>query len=75
MGLLKFLARLFKCESKCMFNIEEMSEKIKDIDIDAFDLKPKDIIAVHKILNKRPSKIKPRLNHKINYKVKGTSYI
>ena len=56
MGLLKFLLKLIKCKSQCSFNIQEFQDNNLDkVDLSQYILKPKDMIAINKIVKKRPS--------------------
>tara|TARA_R110000823_G_scaffold191906_7_gene323563 strand:+ start:2212 stop:2436 length:225 start_codon:yes stop_codon:yes gene_type:complete len=56
MGLLRFIIKLFKCKSKCSFNEDEFIEKKLDsIDLSKYKLKKNDMIAIEKIVRKRPS--------------------
>ncbi len=55
MGLLKWIAKKFKCESKCMYNIddEKYDRRAFDIPLSHYELKIKDLKRIMKILNKR----------------------
>ncbi len=55
MGLLKWIAKKFKCESKCMYNIEDelFDNNILDHTLNQYSLKMKDMKRILKILNKR----------------------
>tara|TARA_R110000868_G_scaffold52579_1_gene165923 strand:+ start:910 stop:1128 length:219 start_codon:yes stop_codon:yes gene_type:complete len=55
MGLLKWLCALFKCESKCIFNVDSLPDDMLDIDLSQYTLKEKDYKAIYKIMLKRPS--------------------
>ena len=37
MGLAKWLAGLFKCESKCVFNVDTLPEDFLDIDLSKYN--------------------------------------
>lgn len=55
MGLLKWIAKKFKCESKCMYNIEDelFDNNVLDHTLNQYSLKMKDMKRILKILNKR----------------------
>ena len=56
MGLIKFLLKLIKCKSQCSFNVQEFQDNNLDkVDLSQYILKPKDMIAINKIVKKRPS--------------------
>ena len=56
MGLLKFLLKLIKCKSQCSFNVQEFQDNNLDkVDLSQYILKPKDMIAINKIVKKRAS--------------------
>ena len=55
MGLAKFLAKLFKCSSKCNFNFDELADDLLDIDLRQYQLKKEDLRRIEKIQRKRPS--------------------
>ena len=56
MGLIKFIVNLFKCQSKCSFNEDEFNERNLDcVDLSKYKLKKNDMMAIEKIVRKRPS--------------------
>ncbi len=63
MGLVKWFINKFSCKSSCMFNpVNEIMDFDKHkLSLESFNLKHKDIIKIHKILNKR--QIKNKLNY------------
>tara|TARA_R110001632_G_scaffold40800_4_gene102363 strand:+ start:1598 stop:1834 length:237 start_codon:yes stop_codon:yes gene_type:complete len=56
MGILKWLISKFSCKSDCQFNTDDLPDDFLDIDLNQYRLKKKDLQAVFKIMNKRPSK-------------------
>lgn len=60
MGLIKWIVDKFSCKSSCQFNIENevFDFNLHKMSLDNFELKHKDILKIHRILNKRD--IKPR---------------
>ena len=56
MGLLKFLARLFKCNSNCSFNLDYFNtDELCKVDLGKYQLKVSDLLRIEKIIKKRPS--------------------
>jgi len=56
MGLIKFIVKLFRCQSKCSFNEQEFNDKgLEKVDLSKYKLKKNDMIAIDKIVRKRPS--------------------
>lgn len=56
MGFVKSIIKLFKCKSKCSFNEDEFTEKgLDNIDLSKYRLKKCDMVAIDKIVRKRPS--------------------
>lgn len=56
MGLLKGIVKMFKCKSKCSFNEDTFIEKgLENVDLSKYRLKKEDMIAIDKIVRKRPS--------------------
>ena len=53
MGLFKYICNKFKCTSQCTFNNELFDIDLHKLSLSNFQLKNKDIITIHKILNKR----------------------
>ena len=55
MGLLKWILKKFKCESKCMYNIDEeqFDNNVLGHTLNQYQLKMKDLKRILKILNKR----------------------
>ena len=60
MGLFKWFIDKFSCKSSCRFNIQEQmfDQNINKMCLGDFELKHKDILKIHTILNKRD--IRPR---------------
>jgi hypothetical protein len=59
MGIIKWLIQKFSCQSSCKFNIEDQmfDMKLHTMSLENFDLKHKDILKIHRILNKRDIKV------------------
>ena len=56
MGILKWMLKKFQCQSDCKFNTQQFIEDGLDcVDLSKYKLKKKDMINIHKIINKRPS--------------------
>jgi len=53
MGLFKYICNKFKCKSSCTFNNEIFDIELNKLSLSNFELKNKDMITIHKILNKR----------------------
>ena len=53
MGLVKWLCKRFSCNSNCKFNDEMFDMDLHSESLSSFKLKHKDMITIHKILNKR----------------------
>lgn len=55
MGLIKFLAKKFSCNSSCVYNAndEMFNRESMSIPLSSYELKFKDIKKIMKILNKR----------------------
>ena len=68
MGIFKFLVNLFKCESSCAFNRNDLPEDMLDIDLSLYKLKDSDLKVIKNIMEKRPSIVKHKhlklKNHK-----------
>ena len=56
MGLIKWICSRFKCASNCAFNVDDLPHDLLDIDLSKYRLKEKDLKAIMKIMEKRPSK-------------------
>lgn len=65
MSIIKWFIDKFSCKSSCRFNIEEQvfDLNLHNLSLCDFDLKHKDILKIHKILQRRD--IKPQ-NPKTN---------
>ena len=55
MGILKNIIKRFSCKSKCAFNTEDFDQDLKRIDLTKYQLKVSDLMAITKIIKKRPS--------------------
>lgn len=55
MGWLKQILKRFACNSKCTFNSSDFDKELVDIDLSKYKLKINDLIAIDKIIRKRPS--------------------
>ena len=55
MGLFKNIIKRFACKSKCTFNTEDFNNDLLNIDLTKYKLKPSDLMAIEKIIRKRPS--------------------
>ena len=53
MGLIKYVCSKFSCTSNCSFNNELFDVDLQKISLENFKLKHKDLMTIHKILNKR----------------------
>jgi len=64
MGLIKWFVEKFSCKSSCRFNIQEelFDFEIHKLSLSEFDLKHKDILKIHKILQKRDINIKRKIS-------------
>ncbi len=58
MGFFKWMCKKFKCQSSCMFNDANYCDSIQHTKLSDYELKYKDIEAIHKILIKRRLKNK-----------------
>ena len=68
MGIIKWFAEKFSCKSSCRFNIENQlfDLGLHNLSLVDFDLKHKDILKIHKILQKRelkPDRIKSNISN------------
>ena len=66
MGLIKWFIEKFSCKSSCRFNIEEeiFDFEIHNLSLSQFDLKHKDILKIHKILQRRDvNKVNGRISN------------
>jgi len=66
MGLIKWFIEKFSCKSSCRFNIEEeiFDFEIHNLSLSQFDLKHKDILKIHKILQRRDvNKVKGKISN------------
>jgi len=66
MGLFKYLCERFNCKSNCSFNNDIFDLELNKLCLCNFELKNKDIITIHKILNKRKLKINNNNNNNNN---------
>tara|TARA_R110000823_G_scaffold206489_1_gene337173 strand:+ start:97 stop:306 length:210 start_codon:yes stop_codon:yes gene_type:complete len=55
MGLLKSILKRFRCKSKCAFNSEDFNQDLLNVDLSKYRLKVNDLMAIEKIIRKRPS--------------------
>jgi len=53
MGLLKWMLKLFSCQSSCRFNEQVYDDNLNRMSLSNFELKHKDIQTIHRILTKR----------------------
>jgi len=53
MGLFKYICNKFKCTSQCTFNNELFDIDLHKLSLSNFELKNKDMVIIHRILNKR----------------------
>jgi len=65
MGLIKWIISKFRCHSDCNFNTDDLPDDFLDIDLNQYRLKKKDLLAVFKIMTKRPSKATHR-HYRVN---------
>jgi len=61
MGFFKWCFKLFTCKSSCSFNEEMYNENLNRLSLSEFELKHKDIKTIHRILTKRKTRIKERI--------------
>tara|TARA_R100000734_G_C3293331_1_gene84837 strand:- start:449 stop:703 length:255 start_codon:yes stop_codon:yes gene_type:complete len=70
MGLLKFLAKLFKCTSSCAFNDQIIDYDFNHHRLVDYELKYKDIEKIHRILSKRQKR--ETIEGKVHFKRRDT---
>jgi len=61
MGFFKWCLKLFTCKSSCSFNEEMYNENLNRLSLNEFELKHKDIKTIHRILTKRKTKTKEKI--------------
>ena len=59
-GIIKKILEALSCSSSCMFNRDDISDELLDIDLRQYELTDDDIRRILKIQTKRPSKINYR---------------
>ncbi len=69
MGFLKWLVKLFSCQSSCKFNEQLYDEGLNRMSLSDFELKHKDIQTIHRILTKRKRQIVNIQNGKIEVEI------
>jgi len=69
MGFIKWVLKLFSCQSSCKFNEQMFDDKLNRMSLSDFELKHKDIQTIHRILTKRKRQIINIQNNKIEIEV------
>lgn len=55
MGILKKILQMFTCKSDCTFNTSDFDQSLRRVDLSKYELKVSDLLAIEKIIKKRPS--------------------
>lgn len=55
MGWFKSILKRFACKSKCSFNSDSFDNDLLNVDLTKYRLKVGDLMAIDKIIRKRPS--------------------
>jgi hypothetical protein len=69
MGIIKWIIKKFKCTSSCAYNIDDFSNDLCDVDLSKYQLKVGDLLAIQKIVDKRPSIYKYKHSKNISIEI------